>query len=363
MPLPSLEEIIHSLYQDPRMTSQIDKFSEVLGDLWNESWLREELIFRVNDPESLKLPIYSSDEVDRAGAISGSTPDTLAFYISYHYSRHRWGIYLLRSGVLKLAKHLVDGGLNYSESLEVSREFLIRHELTHFQTDFGITGLELSIKEPLYLKFGKETRLKVPGWNLIEEGLANRLGRSEVGKNGKKLDEFLNTSPDGYCDWNLHKSKDEAACWTNVLNLSSILHSASDSSVLGLTSMIVAKRFFSEVPVYEVLDISGVRPIDNFLGPISYIRETAEFQEDIKKLAKGQPRYRNKWEKTKEKLKNGNLIGGTHLEKLKGTKIPIYSVGLDAEARVALRKDSAWEAIAADHHDPLYARMTRKFGN
>lgn len=127
--------------------------------------------------------------------------------------------------------------------------------------------------------------------------------------------------------------------------------------------MIVAKRFFKEVPIYEVIDLSNFRPFESYLGPISFIRETDEFKDDLKKLAKGQPQYWKKWNKTKEKLKNGNLIGGAHLEKLKGTKFPIYSVGLDSEARVALRKDSTWEAIAADHHDPLYARITRKFGN
>lgn len=177
MGLPKLEEIIHSLHQDPKLISPIDEFSVVLGDMWNQSWLKEELIFRVNDPEGLKLPVYSSDEVESAGSISGSTPDTLAFYISYHYSRQRWGIYLLRSGVLKLAKHLVSRGLGYLEAIEISRMFLIRHELTHFQTDFGITGLELSIRKPIYLKFRDEIRLKSPGWNLIEEGLANRLGK------------------------------------------------------------------------------------------------------------------------------------------------------------------------------------------
>jgi hypothetical protein len=363
MPLPSLEELIHSLHQNQEMINRIDDFSNVLGDIWNQSWVKEERIFRVNDPDRISLPIYSADDVQSSPDISNGTPDTLAFYISYHYSRYQWGIYLLRSGVLRLAKHLVKKGLSNSASIDVAREFLIRHELTHFQTDFGITGLELMVKEPIYLKFREEIRSITPGWNSVEEGLANRLARSEVGSNGKKLNDFLNGSPQGYCDWNSHKPKDESMCWSNILSLNSILRKSSDSRILGLSSMIVAKRYFSEVPIYEVIDMSEIKPADYFLGPISQIRETVEFLDDIKKLAKGQPHYRKKWEKTKEKLKNGNLIGGTHLEKLKGTRIPIYSVGLDAEARVALRKESTWEAIAADHHDPLYARMTRKFGS
>jgi Txe/YoeB family toxin of Txe-Axe toxin-antitoxin module len=362
MPLPSLEEIIHSLYQDGNIVEREKNFSDDLGDVWIESWVKDERIYRVDNSDRGNLPIYFPEDMENAGDIAGKNSDTLAFYVSYHYSRDQWGIYLIRSGVLRLAKYLQRKGLGFSESVEVSRNFLIRHELTHFQTDFGITSLELATKTPVYLPFRRRIRSANPGWNVVEEGLANRLGRSEVSSSGKLLNDFLDSSPTGYCDWNTHKPKDEANCWVNILDLDNVVVQGSDTRLIGLNSMIVARKYFKDVPIYEVIDMPRSKPSEYFLGPIANIRETVEFQDDLKKLSKGQPRYRKKWEKTKEKLKNGNLIGGTHLEKLKGTRTPIYSVGLDAEARVALRRDVAWEAIAADHHDPLYDRMNRKFG-
>lgn len=361
MPLPSLEEIIHSLYQEQDCVEREKHFSHDIGDLWTESWVKDERIYRVDDSEGGKLPIYFPEDKENAGDLAGKSSDTLAFYVSYHYSKNHWGIYLIRSGVLRLAKYLQDKGLALYASVEVARNFLIRHELTHFQTDLGITSVELVTKSPIYLPFRDRIRKECPGWNVVEEGLANRLGRSEVSSFGKLLNDFLDSSPTGYCDWNSHKPKDEANCWVNILDLSPVLPAA-DSRLIGLHSMIVAKKYFKDVPIYEVIDISGSIAKEYFLGPITNIRETSEFKDDLKKLSKGQPRYRKKWEKTKEKLKNGNLIGGTHLEKLQGTRMPIYSVGLDAEARVALRKDAAWEAIAADHHDSLYDRIHRKFG-
>lgn len=361
MPMPSLDDIIHSLYQEKDCVEKEKHFNQDIGDAWSETWVKEERIYRVDDSEAGKLPIYFPEDMENAGDLVGRSADTLAFYVSYHYSRNQWGIYLIRSGVLRLAKYLQSKGLAFSESVEVARTFLIRHELTHFQTDLGITSLELVTKAPIYLPFRDRIRKESPGWNIVEEGLANRLGRSEVSTSGKLLNDFLDSSPSGYCDWNSHKPKDEANCWANVLDLSRVLP-APDTTLIGLNSMIVAKKYFREVPIYEIIDLPRSKAAEYFLGPITNIRETSEFQDDLKKLSKGQPRYRKKWEKTKEKLKNGNLIGGTHLEKLKGTRTPIYSVGLDAEARVALRKDVSWEAIAADHHDPLYDRINRKFG-
>ena len=361
MPTPSLQEIIDSLYQEKNCVEREKHFSHDIGDVWNELWLKEERIYRVDDSETGKLPVYFPDDMGNVGDLTGRSADTLAFYVSYHYSKNLWGIYLIRSGVLRLAKYLQGKGLALSESIEVTRTFLIRHELTHFQTDLGMTSLELVTKTPIYLPFRDMIRKGIPGWNLVEEGLANRLGRSEVSSDGKLLNDFLDRSPTGYCDWNSHKPKDEANCWAKILDLSKAFP-ASDSRLIGLNAMIVAKKYFRDVPIYEVIDLPGSMATEYFLGPITNIRETSEFQDDMKKLSKGQPRYRMKWKKTKEKLRNGNLIGGTHLEKLKGTRAPIYSVGLDAEARVALRKDVSWEAIAADHHDSLYDRMSRKFG-
>jgi hypothetical protein len=197
----------------------------------------------------------------------------------------------------------------------------------------------------------------LPTRNLKEEGLATSLGRRSLKSASHFLDSILNSSPTGYCDWSLYKSSQDGWTWKSIIEeLVNPISQINSYSLAAETANIIAPKYFGDIPIYEVDDVMNFALGDsNFLGSISNIIETEEFQKDMKKLLKGQPNYRKKWETTKNKLASGNSIG-VHLE-LINKKKAIHSVKIDGEARAGIQKSSSWLAIAAGHHDELYRRL------
>ena len=259
-----------------------------------------------------------------------------------------------------MANSLIANGYPKEGALMQAQALLIRHEQAHFQTDLGITSIELALGAPLYISARKNYRVREP-WHKYEEGLANRLAR-KVMKGSiaekKAFDQFLNSSPAGYRDWNSLPHEDPEM-WRLIIQdlITHTIYSVHECDLAAEVSNKVAPKYFNEIPVYEHYDIPSGNPNDSYLmGPITEIIETEEFKKDLTKLAKGQPIFRKKWQGVKVKLAAGNVVG-VHLEivnKMKG----IYSVRIDGEARAGIRRDfSLWEAVAAGHHDELYRRL------
>ena len=309
----------------------------------------------------VKIPIYSLDELGSYPFNGeGQELDLLAWYTSFHYGERDWGIYLLRSGIYKFANALIAGGFPSDLAIAQSQELLIRHEQAHFQTDLGITSLELAIDRPIYVESRRRMKLLNPSWHETEEGLANALARRMIKKAPKTaFNDFLDNSPSGYCDWAKYKPAGDAKNWKKVLDQlvkhgpPFILH----TEIAAEVSNSLAPKYFKDIPVYEVYDIpEGDINGAYLMGPISDIVETETFTADLNKLAKGQPIYKKKWAGVKAKLASGNVVG-VHLELINKIKA-IYSVRIDGEARAGLSLDAAiWKAIAAGHHDELYRRL------
>lgn len=323
---------------------------------------------RITGPDSFDsgpigrgIPLYSSEEREEVGKVKrGTSLDVLAWYVSYHSNPNLWGIYISRLGVYSVANSLIGEGANPLEAIELAKTFLIRHEATHFQTDLGVTSIELAQKKPIYMHAIHKVKMETPPWNLKEEGFANSLGRRSLKSEKKKIDSLLDSSPDGYCDWNSYKSSLDAWTWKSIIEqLVAPISSFGNVSLASETSNIIAPRYFGDVPIYEVDDITDSDlGTSNFVGPITQILETAEFQKDMKKLQKGQPSYKKKWENTKKKLASGNTVG-VHLEIINKEK-SIHSVRIDSEARAGIQHADKWLAIAAGHHDELYRRLNSK---
>jgi hypothetical protein len=174
------------------------------------------------------------------------------------------------------------------------------------------------------------------------------------------IEPLLNSSPAGYCEWNLYTSALDAWTWKAVIEELVIPVTTTGNVALAAeTSNIIAPKYFGGIPVYEVDDVQDSDlGASNFLGPIQEIIETDDFLKDMKKLMKGQPSYKKKWENTKSKLASGNTIG-VHLEIINKKKA-IHSVQIDGEARAGIQKADNWLAIAAGHHDELYRRLNSK---
>jgi hypothetical protein len=363
----SLSEIIQNVRHLPPLHSRIDEIRMTETDL--DKLQSEKRIVPLNRVESFGrslegalVPVYHNEELEKFPySGQGEEIERLAWYSSFHYGEMGWGIYILRSGVYKVANSLIKNGMDRSVALATAQEVLIRHELTHFQTDLGITSIELSIGSSLYVDLYRHLRIRDP-WHYAEEGLANALARAAIKSKPKNaFDQFLNSSPAGYSDWSRHTPKRVSESWVEVIR--ELLQYAPmhlPYPILAAeTSNLVAPKYFDQVPVYEVYDLENGNLDGAYLmGPINEIQETIEFQNDLRKLSKGQPSYLKKWSGVKQKLSSGNIVG-VHLE-LINKKNRVYSVRIDGEARAGLNCDhSLWSAIAAGHHDELYRRLNK----
>ena len=80
------------------------------------------------------------------------SPDSLAFYLPFHYFPSSWGIYLLGPGIAHLAGTLRKDlpWISKLDSLKVARAFLFHHEAYHSAVEGFATRVELVTTEPLY---------------------------------------------------------------------------------------------------------------------------------------------------------------------------------------------------------------------
>ena len=366
MALTPLQEIISSVRQMPPFANSSDDTNSLDIDL--EAKRNLGAVVLINKTKSfdsgnsqVRVPVYSRDEMkDFPSGTEAPAVDLLAWYSSYHYGEFGWGIYILRSGIYRVANALIDGGYPEDEALETAQQILLRHEQTHFQTDLAITSIEFALDAPLFIEARRNMKTVIPGWHETEEGFANALARRMIKKKPKDaFDEFLNSSPAGYRDWKRYTPAKDVQSWNRVIRelLDHGPRRISHTHLAAEVSNKIAPYYFPDIPVYEVYDIpNGDLNGAYIMGPISDIVETQTFQLDLAKLAKGQPVYKKKWIGVKKKLAAGNLVG-VHLELINKVE-SIYSVRIDGEARAGLTCDfSLWSAIAAGHHDELYRRL------
>src|SRR5579883_2868487 len=102
------------------------------------------------------------------------SPDSLAFYLPFHYFPSLWGIYLLGPGILYLAGTLRARvpWISKLDSLKVARAFLFHHEAYHSAVEGFATRVELITGEPLYKSALQDRFDKDPPLSPHEETLA-----------------------------------------------------------------------------------------------------------------------------------------------------------------------------------------------
>jgi hypothetical protein len=115
---------------------------------------------------------------------TASAFDVWAFYLPFHFYRSAWGIYILKSGVLKLT-----AGLLASRSLLPAQHWvfvlawrvLLLHEMSHHLTELALARAQASLtmfdmRPPIYPIFFRD-RVS----NALEEALANAVAYRRVG--------------------------------------------------------------------------------------------------------------------------------------------------------------------------------------
>lgn len=103
------------------------------------------------------------------------------------------------------------------------------------------------------------------------------------------------------------------------------------------------------MPVFLIIDspLSSDALAEAFVGPIERIEETPRFQDDLRRLSRGDSRVRKLWEKRKELLAADSLAAGTHLELIDSARRR-YSARIDQSRRVGLERpegNGAWVAV------------------
>ena len=282
--------------------------------------------------------------------------EVLAWYSSFHYCSYAWGIFIRQSGVERVAAALQSNtGCTVDEAFIGAWTFLYEHELTHFKVDLLITEAEFASRTALFVP-GRKRQAAHPGSALKEEALATALGRRALPialRTG--LDPWLDQLPPGYREW---RSARNRATWGQAIG----------EAIRGEGLPVIwtppggRPPFEADVPVFLALDseVSAENLKMAFVGPISGIIESPSFRKDLRRLAKGDPRVPGLWSRRKDRLAEGLLAAGSHLE-LIDRRHRRYSTKIDASRRAALElsEDARWVAIAADEHDALYRRLTR----
>lgn len=165
------------LYPDSEMAVESDLFPDSTVDM------------RVGDPVGLLYePTEILGELSGLGGFAGAPvvpkdnsippPDSLAFYLPFHYFYPTWwGVYLIAEGVQWLSDFVrthSDGVLLSDDATSVARVFLYSHEVFHNKVEtFGLR-LEHVHRTKLYkTAFERLYQRTVDTENCLEEALAN----------------------------------------------------------------------------------------------------------------------------------------------------------------------------------------------
>ena len=138
-------------------------------------------------------------------------PDSLAFYLPYHYYHpHWWGVYLTLTGIIYLSEVFQRYECDPHMATKAARYFLYYHEYFHHRVESFATRVELITGRPAY-RTGIEQRYQaVAGTDeWLEEALANAYAYGQVrdhfrrnNAGWKVLDqairEYIDESPPGF---------------------------------------------------------------------------------------------------------------------------------------------------------------------
>lgn len=122
------------------------------------------------NPTSLPSPSVASTSGQPV-----SPPDSLAFYLPYHYYHPQWwGVYVTIEGVAFLSQVFQRYGCGSSRATKAARYFLYLHEFFHHKAESFATRLEVILGYPAY-RAGIQRRFsEVFGTDdCLEEALAN----------------------------------------------------------------------------------------------------------------------------------------------------------------------------------------------
>src|SRR6266567_1085529 len=87
-------------------------------------------------------------------AADGTTADTFAFYLPFHFYRTTWGIYVRTSGIWSLAKRFGEAMRSLDATVLTSAYILLlEHERLHFLAEYAASRIEVVTGEARYVTY------------------------------------------------------------------------------------------------------------------------------------------------------------------------------------------------------------------
>lgn len=170
-----------------------------------------------NRIQTLESPIprqlSSSDLEDLKNGI-----DTLAWYIPFHVSLAKWGIFVRARGVEILASELVSAGVPWEKAFDHGFNMLLAHELGHFKTEVLVSSHEISESRHIYTSGSRRLKLDSP-WNFAEEAICSSLSYHQTSGFRHATKVVLDGAPVGYQDWRLFDMEKADNHWGTLLGL------------------------------------------------------------------------------------------------------------------------------------------------
>jgi hypothetical protein len=189
----------------------------------------------------------------------GITPDTLAYYLPFHFYCTTWGIYVRAEGVWALARRLVlPKKLPDARFLDCAYYLLLNHERLHFFAEYAAARIEVVTAQSCYERYFKDKYAA-----LHEEALANAhalrgLLRGVSPKIVQAASAWMTTQGPGYCEFGnwlpprfTEGERRAAARMTPAAALTNRLSSAEHPA-----EFLFRNTSSRPVPVYIVLDPS-----------------------------------------------------------------------------------------------------------
>ena len=162
----------------------------------------DELIIPVEDDNPIRVEGRVPSRRGPNPVAEGTSVETLAFYLPFHFYSSKWGIYIRASGVWSLARRLaLPKKLPDLDILRNAYYLLVEHERFHFCAEYAASRVEIVTAQTCYSNYFKDNDA-----SLHEEALANAhalqaLRRQASAKLAKDASAWMATQPQGYCDF------------------------------------------------------------------------------------------------------------------------------------------------------------------
>ena len=299
-------------------------------------------------------------------AVYGRGIDALAWYLPFHISSSKWGIYIPITSVHYGAERWFGDSEPRLRRASMALEVILAHEVMHHICEYAVAQFELLFRVPCWRPTCD--RLKDAGleWFDDEEALANansvrQLLATEPEAVVDRFRRALLQSPRGYRDFPSALSDEgfddhrlevlRHNVGIEAVNLKTgFLDPAFDPLVL----FPEIDEALASCPLYVIDDGESfdLPPLSlRWVTCIPDIRETDRFQKMLRKLS---PNVQEDWQRTKRGLAN-SVPRHPRFKKLKGDLRGLWGLYLNDgfRAHVSLASDGVWEALEIGSHKTM----------